>query len=67
MPNLTLPDGTIKEFRIPDRAIGGKLKDVGFYNSAGDTLNLRPRLSINDYGNRRGNFVSSLTGYYLNM
>lgn len=58
-------DGTTKEFRIPDRAIGGKLKDVGFYNSSGDTLNLRPRLSIDDYGNRRGNFVSSLTGYYL--
>ena len=58
-------DGTTKEFRIPDRAIGGKLKDVGFYNSSGDTLNLRPRLSIDDYGNRRGNFVSDLTGYYL--
>jgi len=58
-------DGTTKEFRIPDRAIGGKLKDVGFYNSAGDTLNLRPRLSIDDYGNSRGNFVSELTGYYL--
>jgi len=58
-------DGTTKEFRIPDRAIGGKLKDVGFYNSAGDTLNLRPRLSIDDYGNRRGNFVHDLTGYYL--
>jgi hypothetical protein len=62
--DLTI-DGTTKEFRIPDRAIGGKLKDVGFYNASGDTLNLRPRLSIDDYGNRRGNFVSDLTGYYL--
>tara|TARA_R100000781_G_scaffold6971_3_gene6878 strand:- start:402 stop:1325 length:924 start_codon:yes stop_codon:yes gene_type:complete len=58
-------DGSTKEFRIPDRAIGGKLKDVGFYNSNSDTLNLRPRLSLEDYGNRRGNFLHDLTGYWL--
>lgn len=58
-------DGSTKEFRIPDRAIGGKLRDVGFYNSSSNTLDLRPRLSIEDLGNRRGNFVQDLGGYYL--
>ena len=58
-------DGSTKEFRIPDRAVGGKLRDVGFYNSNSDTLDLRPRLEIEDYGNRRGNFVHDLGGYYL--
>jgi hypothetical protein len=58
-------DGSTTEFRIPDRAIGGKLKNVGFYNSSADSLDLRPRLSIEDYGNRSGNFVHDLTGYYL--
>lgn len=58
-------DGSTKEFRVPDRAIGGKLKNLGFYNSAADSLDLRPRLSIEDYGNRRGNFIHDLTGYYL--
>mgnify|MGYP003675139756 CR=1 FL=1 len=58
-------DGTTKEFRIPDRAIGGKLKDVAFYNSASDALNIRPRLGLDDYGNAKGNFVGDLTGYFL--
>jgi hypothetical protein len=58
-------DGTTKEFRIPDRAIGGKLKDVAFYNSTSDALNIRPRLGLDDYGNAKGNFVGDLTGYFL--
>ena len=58
-------DGSTKEFAIPDRAVGGKLKDVGFYNSSADSLDLRPRLALEDYGNRRGNFLHDLTGYWL--
>jgi hypothetical protein len=58
-------DGTVKEFRIPDRAVGGKLKDVAFYNPSSDSLNIRPRLSLDDYGNSKGNFVGELSGYFL--
>ena len=60
-------DGSTKEFAIPDRAVGGKLKDVGFYNSSADSLDLRPRLALEDYGNRRGNFLHDLTGYWLSL
>jgi len=58
-------NGTSTEYDIPERAIGRKVRDVGFYSSSSDEYTQRPRLSVEDYGDRLGNFVSTLGGYFF--
>tara|TARA_R100000329_G_scaffold66561_1_gene58609 strand:+ start:2087 stop:3010 length:924 start_codon:yes stop_codon:yes gene_type:complete len=58
-------DGTTTDFNLPDRAIGRKIRDAGFYKSGSNEFVQRPRLEVEDYGDRAGNLVSSLSGYFF--
>ena len=58
-------DGTTTSFNLPDRAIGRKIRDAGFYSSSGNEYVQRPRLEVEDYGDRTGNLVSTLGGYFF--
>jgi len=58
-------DGSTREFDIPTRAVGMKVKDVGFYRTSSNNFDSRPRLNISDFGDPQGDMVKSLGGFYL--